>query len=360
MLNSSVFDRVPVRNAGPGQKSIHRDGAYHNARATSTLGFWGGILTLWRLLTKKSREARPQQPVDVVRIRRADLQAAPDGSLWRLGHSSLLMKLNHCFWLIDPVYAQRASPLPFAGPKRFHAPPIAREDLPEIEAVILTHDHYDHLDRHTVCALAPRVRHFLAPLGVGDRLIAWGIEPDRVQQLDWWQEAQVGGLRLIATPAQHFSGRGLGDHNTTLWASWVILAPGLRLFFSGDGGYFSGFGEIGQQFGPFDVACIENGAYDPGWPDVHMQPEQTLQAFLDLRARCLLPIHNGTFDLSFHGWTEPLERIHALAAKHDVALCTPRFGERVDLSAPAAGHAWWRAQRQMEQGTLCCAQSGKR
>lgn len=359
MLNSSVFDRVPVRNTDPGQKSIHRDGAYHNARQTRTLGLWGGLVTLWRLTFKKSPDARPQQPIEVVRISRADLRAAQDGSLWRLGHSSLLLKLNQRFWLVDPVYAQRASPLSFAGPRRMHVPPIAREDLPEVEAVILTHDHYDHLDRQTVCALAPRVRHFLTPLGVGDRLIAWGIAPDRVQQLDWWQEVEVGGLRLIATPAQHFSGRGLGDHNATLWASWVVIAPGLRLFFSGDGGYFSGFREIGAHFGPFDVACIENGAYDAGWPDVHMQPEQTLQAYRDLQARYLLPIHNGTFDLAFHPWSEPMERIHALAGKHDVPLCMPRFGERVDLASPNAGHPWWRTVQQQAQGELCCAQSGE-
>jgi len=192
---------------------------------------------------------------------------------------------------------------------------------------------------------------FLTPLGVGDRLIAWGVDPAKVRQFDWWQGTAIDGVQFTATPAQHFSGRGLFDGNATLWASWVIVdgarpAAGqedaLRLFFSGDTGYFAGFAEIGRRFGPFDVTLLETGAYDAQWPYVHMQPEQTVQAHVDLRGRWLMPVHNGTFDLALHGWTEPFERVSALAAQRGLALTTPRMGERLDLAAPQPMQPWWR------------------
>jgi L-ascorbate metabolism protein UlaG (beta-lactamase superfamily) len=196
-----------------------------------------------------------------------------------------------------------------------------------------------------VLKLAPKVRHFVAPLGVGDRLVAWGVDAAKVRQFDWWQSVDMGGVRLVATPAQHFSGRGLGDRNRTLWASWVILADGLRLFFSGDTGYHADFRTIGERYGPFDITLLETGAYDAQWPDVHMQPHETLQAHLDLRGRALLPIHNGTFDLAMHAWDDPFEQIVALATRRDVPTVTPMMGEQVPLYAPKTGGTWWRTTR---------------
>jgi L-ascorbate metabolism protein UlaG (beta-lactamase superfamily) len=170
-----------------------------------------------------------------------------------------------------------------------------------------------------------------------------------VQQFDWWQETVVDGLRFVATPAQHFSGRGLFDGNSTLWCSWVLIDPpadqhdtGLRVFFSGDTGYFDGFQEIGRRFGPFDVTLIEAGAYDPRWAYVHMLPKQTAQAHLDLGGRWLLPVHNGTFDLAVHAWDDPYEQIARISADRGIALLTPRMGERVDLVAPQPTQPWWR------------------
>lgn len=288
---------------------------------------------------------------------RAELDATVDGSLFRLGHSTLLLKLAGSWWLTDPVFSERASPLPFAGPKRFHAPPVALADLPPIRGVILSHDHYDHLDRAAIKALVPLVELFLAPLGVGDRLLAWGVPPGKVRQLDWWQGIEAGGLRLTATPAQHFSGRGLHDGNRTLWCSWVIESAELKLFFSGDSGYFDGFAEIGRRYGPFDLTMLETGAYNEHWPYVHMHPQQTLQAHRDLGGRWLLPIHNGTFDLAMHAWYEPFERILELATEHGVRVSTPMMGERIDLQAPHAGRRWWREVVDSEtqvQGYGCC------
>jgi L-ascorbate metabolism protein UlaG (beta-lactamase superfamily) len=314
------------------------------------MGFLKGLRIFWDLAFHKPKDAVPPAPTPIVALTRAGLLAAPDRSLWRLGHSTLLLKLRGGFWLTDPVFAERASPVQWAGPKRFHAPPIALDDLPPLRCVVLSHDHYDHLDRETVKCLADRADAFLTPLGVGDRLIEWGVPAAKVRQFDWWQGTSIDGIQFTATPAQHFSGRGLFDSDKTLWASWVIVESsaqagdaGLRLFFSGDGGYFDGFAEIGRRFGPFDVTMVETGAYDARWAYVHMQPHETVQAHVDLRGRVLLPIHNGTFDLAMHAWDDPFERVSALAAQRGVALATPRMGEVVDLAAPAPTSAWWRS-----------------
>ncbi|UOD32394.1 MBL fold metallo-hydrolase [Massilia violaceinigra] len=296
----------------------------------------------WTFMMGKNKDTVPSGAIPVQALTRAQLLAAPDNTLFRLGHSTLLLKLDNAFYLTDPVFSKRASPVQWAGPARFHQPPISIEELPPLKAVILSHDHYDHLDHAAVLALAAKTEHFLAPLGVGDRLVAWGIDAAKVTQLDWWQERKVGNVRLIATPAQHFSGRSLSDGNSTLWASWVFVHKDLRVFFSGDTGYFAGFKAIGDKFGPFDVAMLETGAYDKQWPDVHMEPEQTLQAFLDLKGKWLMPVHNGTFDLSLHPWHEPFDRIAALASARGVPLATPEMGQALDLSNPAPGQAWWK------------------
>ncbi|MBB3834141.1 L-ascorbate metabolism protein UlaG (beta-lactamase superfamily) [Xanthomonas arboricola] len=322
-----------------------RHGRFRNALPTtlSTPGVLAGLRLLWQVLFNKPARTVPSQALPIVPLTATDLHNAADRSLFRLGHSTVLMKLGCGLWLTDPVFSRRASPFAFAGPKRFHAPPIALDDLPPLAGVILSHNHYDHLDRATIAALAERVGVFVAPLGVGDLLVRWGVDPAKVRQLDWWQSVQIDGVTLTATPSRHFSGRGLFDRDRTLWCSWAIQQDDLRVFFSGDGGYGPHFKAIGERLGPFDVALIENGAYDHMWPDVHMQPEQSLQAFLDVGGRTLLPIHNGTFDLALHVWTEPFERIVALAADAQVPLATPHMGERVDLRRPATGERWWRA-----------------
>ncbi|MCG2585795.1 MBL fold metallo-hydrolase [Massilia sp. TS11] len=320
----------------------YHNGKFYNTRPMRRMGVLESLGVMWRFAFHKPANTVPRGQVPVQRLTRADLMAAPDQTLFRLGHSTMLLKLRNGFWLTDPVFSERASPVQWAGPARFHAPPISIAELPPIQGVILSHNHYDHLDKAAILALAARTEHFLAPLGVGDTLIRWGVGAAKVQQFAWWEETVVRGIRFVATPARHFSGRGLGDANASLWCSWVIEQPGLRLFFSGDSGYFEGFREIGARFGGFDLAMVETGAYNQQWPDVHMQPEETLQAHLDLGGRVLMPIHNGTFDLSMHGWTEPFERISTLAAAAGVALATPAMGEPVALAAAAGGRAWWR------------------
>ncbi len=322
-----------------------RDGGFRNPVEPKKAGAAQMPRLLWRFAFDKPDDTIPDTPPAVQPITRAQLLAAPDGSLFRLGHSTVLFKLAGGFWLTDPVFSERASPVQWAGPRRFHAPPIGIDALPPIEGVILSHDHFDHLDRAAVLALAAKTRHFVAPLGVGDLLIDWGVDPVKVHQFDWWQETQLGGLRLVATPAQHFSGRSLFADNPTLWASWVIEGDGLRIFFSGDTGYFDGFKAIGDRYGPFDLTLVECGAYDAMWSGVHMQPEETVQAHLDLRGRWLMPVHNGTFDLALHGWQEPFSRVSAIARERGVALTTPGFGEPVAIAQPPQPDPWWLPKR---------------
>lgn len=333
------------------------DGRFRNPDPRPATGVRKTLRIIGDMLWNKPADAVPATIPTVLALTPRQLAQAPDHSLFRLGHSTVLIKLRGGWWITDPVFAERASPVQWAGPKRFHAPPIALADLPPLRGVILSHDHFDHLDYDTVRQLANTAGVFLTPLGVGDRLIAWGVDPAKVRQFDWWEGASIDGVRFVATPAQHFSGRGLFDSDKTLWASWTIIdeaqgGTSLRLFFSGDTGYFDGFKEIGRRFGPFDVTLLETGAYNANWPHVHMQPEQTVQAHIDLRGRWLLPIHNGTFDLAMHPWTEPFERVSALATEREVALTTPRMGERVDLHAPLAMTPWWREAGESEPAAV--------
>lgn len=324
------------------QSPQYTDGKFRNAAPRQAPGLGKTLAIMWRFMTEKPADAVPAEPPQVLPLTQADLLQAPDRSLWRLGHSTLLLKLQGQFWLTDPVFSERASPFSFMGPKRFHAPPLSIDELPPITGVVLSHDHYDHLDYDAIQKLAPKVAHFVTPLGVGDRLIGWGVSAAKVQQFDWWQGTTIAGVKLVATPAQHFSGRSLSDGNRTLWASWVIQADDTRIFFSGDTGYFDGFKAIGERYGPFDLTLIETGAYDAQWPDVHMQPEESLQAHLDVKGRHLMPIHNGTFDLALHAWTDPFDRITALAAKAGVPLVAPVMGERLDIRQPALSQQWWK------------------
>ena len=296
---------------------------------------------MWDFFFNKPADTRPSGDIPLQAVTRARLQAAPNNTVYRLGHSTVLMKLDDEFWITDPIFSKRSSPVQFAGPERFHAPPISIDQLPPIKGVIVSHDHYDHLDHDSIMKLAEKTDYFLTPLGVGDILIDWGVAAAKVRQLDWWQETEVGGVHFVATPAQHFSGRGLFSRNRTQWASWVILAAGQRVFFSGDSGYFNGFRRIGEKYGPFDLTLLETGAYNKNWPNVHMHPEESIQAHLDLNGTLLLPIHNATFDLSMHSWREPFDRMVALGSAHGIPVITPLMGEPVSMHSAKSRQQWW-------------------
>jgi len=296
---------------------------------------------MWDFFFNKPANTRPAGNIPVRIMTKQQVLAAPNNTLYRLGHSTMLMKLNNLYWLTDPMFSDRASPVQWAGPQRFHTPPISIDELPPIKAVLISHDHYDHLDHDSIMKLAEKTEYFLTPLGVGGILIDWGVPQAKVIQLDWWQQIEVSGIRLVATPAQHFSGRGLFDKNQTQWASWSILAADQRVFFSGDSGYFDGFKQIGEKYGPFDMTLLETGAYNANWPEVHMHPEESIQAHIDLKGRYLLPIHNGTFDLSMHSWFEPFDRIVTLGKAQGIPVVTPVMGDAVRMHNTKNVHRWW-------------------
>lgn len=323
--------------------SQFKQGKFHNSPEVKTGGLSGMPKILWRYMFEERIAAEPEKPIPVQKI---DLRnpALADNSpaLFRLGHSSILLQLSGKHWLIDPVFSDRASPFSWAGPKRFHKVPLDFDSVQEIEGVIISHDHYDHLDRETIEKLHHKIKRFYTPLGVGQHLLSWGVPESKIIELDWWQDVQAGDIKLTATPAQHFSGRGLTDGNETLWASWVIQTEQHKIFYSGDSGYFDGFKDIGERLGPFDLTLMENGAYDKQWTNVHMTPEETLQAHRDVGGKALMPVHNGTFDLALHPWYEPFERISALAKQQNVHLVTPQIGEAVNLENPDNQNTWWK------------------
>ncbi|SDM08843.1 L-ascorbate metabolism protein UlaG, beta-lactamase superfamily [Catalinimonas alkaloidigena] len=256
-----------------------------------------------------------------------------------LGHASVLIHRQGKYYLTDPVLSERASPFRWLGPKRFFPSPIHPERLPDLEMVILSHDHYDHFDYPTLSRLHPRVKRFVVPLGVGASLRAWGVPHEKIAELDWWDTFQTEGLTLTAAPARHFSGR-LFSRDNTLWCSWSLDFGDCRLYYGGDSGIFPGFQEIGERCGPFEWALIPIGAYDEAWHDIHLDPEEGYEAFQMVRARQMIPIHWGTFQLAMHSWYEPIERLEAIAPTE--VLLTPAPGEWISPQYGPARPDWWR------------------
>jgi L-ascorbate metabolism protein UlaG (beta-lactamase superfamily) len=215
------------------------------------------------------------------------------------------------------------------------------DQLPPVDAVLLSHDHYDHLDEPSIRVLNQRVPAFVVPLGIGAHLQYWGVPAAKIRELDWWGQTRVGEIELTATPARHFSGRSLSDADKTLWAGWSLRGPRHRVYYSGDTAMFPGFKEIGARLGPFDATLIEVGAYDRMWADVHLGPEQAVQAHRDVQGKLMLPVHWGTFNLALHAWTEPVERLLVAAARASVNVVVPRPGESIEPSKPPPPAPWW-------------------
>lgn len=321
----------------------YRNGRFHNSEPSSTVLPEAGGSLVKDMLTRRSsgvpRDAVPLAP------QLAPVQAAELAVTW-YGHSSALLEIDGHRILADPVWSERVSPSPAVGPARLHPSPVELAELPPIDAVVISHDHYDHLDRGTVEALAatqPEAR-FLVPLGVGAHLRRWRIPADRIVELDWDQHTEVGALTVTCTEARHFSGRGL-IRNITLWSSWVIAGPTRRVFFGGDSGYTPRFADLGDRYGPFDLTLLPVGAYDPRWPDVHMNPEEAVRTHTDLGGcdypSLLVPVHWGTFNLAFHAWSEPIARLLPAARAEGVPTAVPMPGQRVDALRPGSQDPWW-------------------
>ncbi len=320
---------------------------YHNPSGAGIQqrGFLEHVRIAWKMLRKNTRDTVPNGSIPVHELDSIAILRAPDNSIWRFGHSTMLLKLNGQLLLTDPVFSDYASPLQFLGPKRFHVPPAAISALPQIDAVLISHNHYDHLDKRSVQQLRGKADRFIVPAGLKQQLVQWGIPATAITELQWYEETRFNGVRIVATPARHYSGRSLWDRNRSLWASYCMISPHARVFFSGDSGYFDGFREIGERYGPFDLTLIEAGGYNQMWHDVHMAPAETLQAHLDLRGKFLMPVHNSTFDLSEHVWWEPMEQLLKLAELRGVRISFPQIGEMQDITEPSPGHAWWNSER---------------
>ena len=261
-----------------------------------------------------------------------------------LGHSTVLVEIDGARVLTDPVWGLRASPSQLAGPKRFQPVPVELKALPPIDAVLISHDHYDHLCYPTLRALAKTAVPFVTSLGVGAHLQAWGIAPERITELDWWQSHHLPGtgIEVTAAPSQHFSGRGLKDRNATLWSSLVIRGPQHRVFFSGDTGLTDQYTQIRDRLGPFDLVMLEVGAFHPAWGDIHLGPENALQALQLLGGGAFLPVHWGTFSLAMHAWDQPVETLLRLAPQQGVQLLLPQLGQAIEPAQVDSVLPWWR------------------
>ncbi len=318
------------------------NGRFVNAEPTTVMKPGKNWDSIYQFMFKGHRHRIPDRPLPVMGMDGFAHQPPADGLrfVW-LGHSSVLMELDGKRVLIDPVFSERASIFSWAGPKRFQPAPIQAKDLPSLDAVLISHDHYDHLDKATILDIVDKTASFHVPLGIAALLESWGIPKSKIHEYAWWDEHEVDGTTIVATPARHFSGRGLFDRNRTLWCSWVVSRSGKKVFHSGDTGMTAQFKEIGKKYGLFDIAFIKMAAYNENWPDIHLNPEEAVAANHDLGGRTLVPIHWATFDLSLHSWYEPIERFVRAAEQGHTRTIMPKMGEFVD-PAHYENLNWWR------------------
>ena len=294
-------------------------------------------------------------PTEPLPSQRPDLEKlmveTGDKNIFRLtwlGHSSVLTRIANQTILIDPTLSKRVSPVALFG-GRFQAQPLKVEELPEIDTVLLSHDHYDHLDYDSIVKLEAlrKPKQYLVPLGVGARLESFGVSPEKIRELDWWDSVSFEGLEIVATPAQHFSGRGMGDSLRTFWCGFSIRTPDFSIYYTGDTGYHTPFKEIGERLGPHDFALVESGQYNQLWRYVHLLPEEVVQAAIDAKVSQIMPLHWGMYTLSFHDWFDPIETVTNLSEAKGVFVHTPTLGQIVEIkkgSTPPEGtyKKWWR------------------
>lgn len=286
-----------------------------------------------------------REPADTLPSIKTDLKSLPvdETTLIWFGHSSYFIKMNGKTILIDPVFSERASPFQFIGKKAYPIQtPYTLVDFPEtIDLVIITHDHYDHLDSNTIQKLHTRVGRFYTSLGVGSHLEYWGVAPEKITEFDWWDTKTFKpGFEVVATPARHFSGRGL-KRNQTIWSSFVLKTDSASIYVGGDSGYDSAFTAIGEKYGPFDLALLECGQYNTMWPNIHMMPEEVAQAAIDLKAKVFMPVHWSKFTLALHRWKDPIERTTKAAEALGATVTTPMIGEPVVLGNELPKKRWW-------------------
>ncbi|MBP3965979.1 MBL fold metallo-hydrolase [Paenibacillus lignilyticus] len=324
--------------------STRQNNKFVNAIETKMDMSFKAIVSMLRDQFKGSPNRQPAQAIPYKKLALPARPQAEGVQVTWFGHSAFLLEIEGKRLLFDPMFADSPSPVALFGGKRYSGGlPLKAEDFPAVDAVIQSHDHYDHLHEGTIRKLKDKVGRFIVPLGVGKRLRKWGVNPAKISEHDWGDELQLAGLMLACMPARHFSGRGLLDRNSTLWCSWVIAGKSNRVFYSGDSGYGPHFKEIGTKYGPFDLTLMECGQYDERWSAIHMMPEETVKAHTDVRGKLLIPVHWGAFTLAYHDWTDPVERAVKAAHAQGVEVATPQIGETVTVgSAHYPTAAWWR------------------
>jgi len=343
LVFASAWRSFGARPEGARLERIERSPNWNGRRFVNSEPMRTDYLESLSTMASVSPYASPKEPIPVVRGDGSRFEEAPASGLrvtW-LGHSTSLVELDGRRLLLDPVWSERSSPYSWIGPKRWYAPPIPLEALPPIDAVLISHDHFDHLSEPTIVAIKGWDTIFVVPLGVGAHLVYWGVPEQRIVELDWWERTEVGGLEVTCTPARHASGRNPLLEGRTLWAGFAMRGATQRIFYSGDTGLFPGLQQIGEKLGPFDLTVIEVGAYNQAWPDWHIGPEQAVRAHEMLQGGVLLPVHWGLWNLASHGWTEPVERVLAAAEKAGVTVTIPRPGQSVELAQLPALERWW-------------------
>lgn len=323
----------------------YSDGSFRNLDNVEmqSMGFWETV----KLLPQFFRNApgrRPDKDLPRETLDSLALTQVADTSMFAnwFGHSAILLQLHGKKIMIDPMLGPTPAPHPTLGKQRYTPGlPIQAEQLPALDIVLFSHDHYDHLDYGTITKIKDKTSLFLVPLGIANHLIRWGVDSAKIKEFQWWESIEIDGYTYICTPAQHFSGRGLSDRGATLWCSWVVQHQGTNVYFSGDSGYGRHFKEIGEKYGPFDFAMMECGQYNEKWKEIHMMPEQTAQAAKDIQAKAFMPIHWGAFTLSLHDWDEPVKRVSVAADKLGLRLITPIIGQTLNIKELGSFNRWW-------------------
>lgn len=321
----------------------YSNGAFVNQITTEMATDFRSMLPVLKEFMKGNPNRQPDQPISIKPLQLSKQNPNETTKVTWFGHSSLLLEIDNKRILLDPMFGKAPSPIPWFGNKRYSKElPFSVDELPQIDLVILSHDHYDHLDYGTIKKLKGKVNQFVVPLGVSNHLERWGVEPGRIQECNWWDEIVAADLTLVCTPARHFSGRSLTNRNSTLWCSWVIKGQETKIYFSGDSGYGPHFKEIGENYGPFDLTLMECGQYHEKWAAIHMMPEETVKAHLDVRGKMMIPIHWGAFTLSLHDWTDPVERAVKAADANNVKILIPEIGETISLDGEHPRSNWWK------------------
>ncbi|TWR28096.1 MBL fold metallo-hydrolase [Mucilaginibacter achroorhodeus] len=319
-----------------------KEGAKYQNTISTTEGGFNIMFPMMREYINNKAETVPKKTLGPFKTDMSIYQTPPSEGLritW-IGHSSLIIEIDGIRILTDPVWSQRVSFTQLMGPKRFFQPPLALANLPPIDLVICSHDHYDHLDEATIRFLADKNIPFITSLGVGKYLTAWGVKPELVKEMDWGDTFNIKDLSITSCPTRHFSGRGITHRNETLWASFVIKGPKHNIYFGADSGWSPDFEKIGEAYGPFDLTILEIGAYGKYWPDIHMGPNNASNAHLALKGKVMMPIHWATFNLALHAWYEPAELLEKFAEQKNIELFLPEPGQPTEVST--FNSKWWK------------------